>query len=191
MEIQSSIYCHTVCTVESMRKFLWAGADINARNNDGATPLHAAASYLSGRLHDLLNAGADVIVQDNHGRTPLHLAILDGNMVLFKRLLKICVQKELNYMTQTNSTLTLVEAAALRDCTSILRLLEAWGQRATGTDVEEDGYRRTPALNIAVAYHRTTPAKYPISRGANPFHLDLYGRSAVVWPALDQSGDIR
>jgi len=66
------------------------GADPNARDATGATPLHRAAvvnrmgvrygtSDLSGRRRTLLEAGADPNAQDHFGNTPLHMAMLAGN----------------------------------------------------------------------------------------------------------------
>ena len=52
------------------------GADVNARDNDGATLLHLATQqpFRKPHIELLLDYGADVNAKDNEGRTPLMLA---------------------------------------------------------------------------------------------------------------------
>jgi ankyrin repeat protein len=52
------------------------GADVNARNESGDTPLHKAASCGHGYLIEvLLSNGANMDAKNGDGNTPLHLAI--------------------------------------------------------------------------------------------------------------------
>jgi hypothetical protein len=50
------------------------GADVNARNKEGETPLHIVGSKYVAKL--LIAKGAEVNVRDNMDHTPLHLAAL-------------------------------------------------------------------------------------------------------------------
>ena len=58
---------------------LGGGADVNARDGDGATPLHWAADRGDAAMVELLLArGADVAACDGEGMTSLHYAALSG-----------------------------------------------------------------------------------------------------------------
>ncbi len=64
-----------------MVKFLISkGADVNDRNDNGATPLMLAAMRGNKESVELLAAkGADVNVKANKGETALHLAAISGH----------------------------------------------------------------------------------------------------------------
>jgi len=55
------------------------GANVNAQDNDGSTPLHLMASWILDKSAEteivrlLLNHGARVDVMNNWGRTPLQV----------------------------------------------------------------------------------------------------------------------
>ena len=51
------------------------GADVNAKNDFGQTPLHRACEYCNYKISKLLiENGADVNAKDQDGVTPLHYA---------------------------------------------------------------------------------------------------------------------
>lgn len=56
--------------------FVAAGADVNASDTAGITPLHrASANDLPGVISALLDAGADPTARDSQGSTPLHAVV--------------------------------------------------------------------------------------------------------------------
>ncbi|WP_264723490.1 ankyrin repeat domain-containing protein [Wolbachia endosymbiont (group A) of Cheilosia soror] len=64
------------------------GTDIEARDNDGKTPLSRAVSLdKPDMVQLLLNKGADIEAEDNDGRTPLSRAVTLGNLNMVQLLL--------------------------------------------------------------------------------------------------------
>ncbi len=75
--------------LELVKLLLAHGANINARNHLGKTPLFIAITFGSDAIaYGLIKAGADVNLADIYGRTPLHQALIDGNKVMVEMLLR-------------------------------------------------------------------------------------------------------
>jgi hypothetical protein len=62
--------------VAMIRLLLKAGAEINAQDKNGATPLHRAVrTRCAAAVKCLLDAGADTTIKNKPGSTPFHLAV--------------------------------------------------------------------------------------------------------------------
>jgi ankyrin repeat protein len=66
--------------VECLRLLAQAGADVNARDNKGNTPLHEI--FLTDVEEELLNLGADVNARDRDGETPIFTTVDDDAIPL-------------------------------------------------------------------------------------------------------------
>ena len=83
--------------VDDVVKAIKLGADINAKNKDGKTPLHLATYYNNKEdshlkiIYNLLEyENININVQDKEGNTPLHYAVTGGNLNTVETL---CIYK--------------------------------------------------------------------------------------------------
>jgi uncharacterized protein len=79
--------CETLCSLTfyqtasaaSVLNLLADGADVNAKDAQGKSPLHYVAGASLEVIAALLSAGADVMAKDTLDRTPLHFVSATGS----------------------------------------------------------------------------------------------------------------
>jgi ankyrin repeat protein len=130
-----------------------AGADVNAVNPDGQTPLYGAAFKCNnGMLNALLTGGANVNVTDARGWTPLDQAAAMGGLDPDTEdllLAKGAKGKEVKLEGVVKSTVDVLVAAALTDQTEPLKQKEALDKlRASLEDLYRNPQFR-PILDLA------------------------------------------
>jgi len=112
------------CPDELARWLVERGANVNATNHYGRTPLHERSSSWIGGVETLLDLGADIEARDRYGDTPLHKAAQSHKSkparVLVARGANIHAQNErgltpLGLTLQTARNIDIVETAAIAE----------------------------------------------------------------------------
>ncbi len=75
--------------VDTAKLLIKCGADVNAKDKNGITPLHKAlaAKGKGDLVKALIAAGADVNTKDNDGETTLHISVREGRVDLVNTLI--------------------------------------------------------------------------------------------------------
>jgi ankyrin repeat protein len=120
--LHSASFCGSVRLTELL---LQHGANVNMRNINGQTPLHAAldggySDYFFDTIQLLLEHGADVDTLDNHHLTPLHtISSLSGSV----RAAKLLLEHGANVHIQNSEGETPVQIASSMGHEALTRLL--------------------------------------------------------------------
>lgn len=149
--------------VTNVRLLLDSGANIEARDDEGETPLMRAAAYGQTQIFSLLlEKGAKVNVRDKRGMTPLIAAACAcavATMNSTHDIMKILLEKGANVNARDNGRSALMLAASGPDDPSSVKLLLNNGADPFAKD--NRGY--TP---LTFALKGTRPEKAPLLRKA-------------------------
>ena len=138
--------------VEDVERLINCGADVDAKNNEGKTPLHRAAhrgwyGLLSGADQSakiLIDSGADVNSRDNSGATPLFYAAWSNAVGMVTRL----IESGANVNATSNNGGTALHRAAKRNADEAAELLIESGANVNA----KDNNRNTP-LHMAAMWN--------------------------------------
>lgn len=170
---------------------------VNARDEDGSTPLHSLArirtyevafnSNLRGTSEEiretepppvaalLISKGAYLNVKDNKGATPLHWAVANGNFGLTKLL----VEKgaDVNAIVKRDraleGTTPLIFAVANGDTKTMSLLI------SKGADVNKPDKKGQTPLHIAAGFDQALAAKLLLEKGATIDMKDNEGKTPL------------
>jgi ankyrin repeat protein len=161
-------------TLETMTWLLERGADLNARNQRGSTPLHWAI-HDEAKVRLLLSRGANVNARQVEGRTPVFLAASLGNG---HAILRLALEQGGNPALATANGQTPLMVAAGRGDLDALRLLVG-----KGVDLNAKNGAGETALMFAASSGNPEAVRFLLEQGA-----DLRVRSKRHETALGNGG---
>ena len=161
---------------------LFFGADINAIDQEGFTPLHRAC----GKGHTqtvklLIESGANVNAASPYGLTPLHRACEEGHT----EIVRLLIESEANINAVSPYGLTPLHKACGKGHTEIVRLL-----------IESGAYINAGPPNSGTPLHRaceeghTEIVRLLIESGANINAPGNFGLTPLHWTCLRERVDI-
>jgi ankyrin repeat protein/mono/diheme cytochrome c family protein len=145
-------------TLETLKWLVESGADVNAKNRRGSTPLHWAI-HDEAKVRLLLARGAGVNTKQAEGRTPLYLAAMLGNG---HSILRLLLENGADPNLKTANGRTPLMVAAGRGDVEALRLLID----AKAVVNAKDSAGET-ALMVAASLGRPPAVRLLLERGAD------------------------
>jgi len=175
-----------------LKALLQKGADPNARNGQGATALHYAATDET-KVRALLEKGADVNVPTKQGRTPLHIAAsIDGGANTVRLLLSKGADVNARAPKDPGPIPTpmgygataLLEAAKLTNPATLKLLLESGAK----VDLTDD-HGITPLMQAAMSGH-VENVRILLDAGANVNAMNQFHVTPLLASVIRDNNEI-
>ena len=170
-------------TAADVQVMINAGANVNAKNFLGQTPLHEAIILGNAKVIPVLvKVGADVNAKDKNGFTPLHGAAEEGQA----EVIPVLVQAGADVNEKTNDGFTPLHIAAANGKAEVIPVLVK-----IGADVNAKGNDGVTPLHLAAIFGKAEVISMLIKHGAYIQATDNKGitpldfaRSQKQWNAV-------
>jgi len=164
---------HELANLLTLQEF-----DVDAKDNNGKTPLHLAAAegWKDEAIKILLSYGANINAKDNNGETPLHI-VARSHDIFSIITIPFFVSEGADIHARDNTGRTPLHSAAQESKFKVEFLV------SQGADIhakDEDGH--TP-LDVAAHHKKTDAMSFLISAGASIHTNDNQDRTPLHWAA--------
>lgn len=179
-------------SAKSVALILAFGAEVNVRDNNGATPLKALIPCRNPEIGEeelriidaLANAGADLNLPDNTGATPLTCAIQTAHFAATARL--IALGAELNPLLPGGENYVHIAARLKMEKSEAQHILQAL--IVAGVDFDTADERGRTPLHVAVAGENGAAVRVLLQHGADRRRKDKAGRQPIDLVACATEG---